>query len=86
MEPAYRNGSHILVDLRPHDPTALIGKTVAAWINNEEGATIKVLREDETKDYWVLVPANKEYRVRIISKAREDFRVFPIVAVLQSVN
>ena len=79
-------GFLIRIDLREQAPTALVNKPVAAWINDEEGATVKTVREEEFVKFWVLVPANDDYKLRLVPKSDRSFRVFPIVAVLQSVN
>ncbi|MGE0680023.1 MAG: helix-turn-helix transcriptional regulator [Candidatus Binatia bacterium] len=71
MEPDLRPGDLILVNLSRNDPRQLKDRIVAAYLPDEGGATVKILREDETGKFWILQARNQSYRERVISKKDE---------------
>ena len=80
MEPQLRGGDLILVNLTRRDPNRLKEKLVAAWLPEEDGATVKVLSEDQDKKFWVLRPRNRLYKERVIPKDLEGFQVAAVEA------
>ncbi|MBI2358878.1 MAG: LexA family transcriptional regulator [Deltaproteobacteria bacterium] len=80
MEPQLRKEDLILVNLSRRDPNRLKEKLVAAWLPDEEGATVKVLREEERGRYWILHPRNPEYRDRVVPKGLKGFQVAVVEA------
>ena len=80
MEPQLHAGDLILVNLTRRDPNRLKGKVVAAWLGDIEGATVKVLEEDEQRKFWVLHPRNRLYKEIVIPKNQEEFQVAAVEA------
>ena len=75
MQSVLQPGDLILVNLARNDPSRLRNRVVAAYLPNERGATVKVLREDESKRFWILHPYNPEHADRVVSKKEEGFQV-----------
>ena len=67
MAPTYPPHSMILLDLVPRPIETLVDRVIVLQAN-AEGLTLKLLREDEHRTQWLLVPLNTQYRVRILSK------------------
>lgn len=80
MEPLLRKGSLILVNLNRRDPRQLRDRLVAAYLPNENGATVKILQEEERGRYWILHPTNPTYKDRVVSKKEEEFQVAAVEA------
>ncbi len=75
MEPQLRSGDLLLINLTRNDPNRLKEKLVAAYLPDEEGATLKVLREDAAGRFWVLHARNPVYKDRVVPKNPEGFWV-----------
>ncbi len=80
MEPQLRNGDLLLVNLTRNDPNRLKEKLVAAYLPDEEGATVKVLREDAVGRFWVLHARNPVYKDRVVPKDLDGFQVAAVEA------
>lgn len=80
MEPQLRKEDLILVNLSRRDPNRLKEKVVAAWLPDEEGATVKILREEERGRYWILHARNPEYKDGVVPKGLEGFQVAAVEA------
>ena len=80
MEPQLHAGDLILVNLTRRDPIRLKEKLVAAWLGEIDGATIKLLQEDENGRFWVLRPRNRIYKDIVIAKDNEEFQVAAVEA------
>lgn len=80
MEPLLRKGSLILVNLDRNDPKQLRDRLVAAYLPNENGATVKILREEERGQYWILHPVNPAYKDRVVSKREDEFQIAAVEA------
>lgn len=80
MEHQLHAGDLILVNLTRRDPNRLKGKVVAAWLGDIEGATVKILEEDEQKRFWVLHPRNRLYKDIVIPKDHGEFQVAAVEA------
>ena len=80
MEPQLRKGDLILINLTRRDPNRLKEKLVAAYLPDEEGATVKILREEEKGRFWILHARNPLYKDRVIPKDIEGFQVAAVEA------
>ncbi len=80
MEPQLRSGDLLLINLTRNDPNRLKEKLVAAYLPDEEGATVKVLREDAAGHFWVLHARNPVYKDRVVPKDLDGFQVAAVEA------
>ena len=75
MRPMFFDRALLLVNFARRDPTALRNRPVAAWVPEEEGATVKILREHQSRKYWILRPANPDFDDIIVPKTEHRFQV-----------
>ncbi len=80
MEPQLRNGDLLLINRTRNDPNRLKEKLVAAYLPDEEGAIVKVLREDAAARFWVLHARNPVYKDRVVPKDLDGFQVAAVEA------
>lgn len=81
MEPYLYAGDLMLVNLTRRDPRVLKQRIVVAYLPSEDGATVKILFEDETEKFWVLRASNPLYRDLVVPKKEEKFQVASVEAI-----
>lgn len=85
MHPDFPEGSLALIDLQPRPTAELLNRFCVMWFQ-DEGPTLKTLREDESATHWLLVPTNDSYRIRVVTKnmfaaVDKSFAVFGCLSI-----